>query len=354
MEHVTKHSRFLLALAFALLAAGVDTGCRPGSPGSDNPTGPSTSPMLQLSVPAREFYPLDLGNDWVYQRTLRIEIEFLSGPGGKTVRDFEGVEERKLIGVEEILGQPYVVQRSTLSVSGRPNVVTSWTRFRQDHAGLYAADIPTNEPPASPPALDSKSRDTAVFGGDRAVGDPTRGLSSPVGGAVLLDQAASWVARTGPAFIQRAWRDHRRKLEWIPLLLEPGAGTPTASSGRPGEIFPWELQDLAYPLHPKATWFNRVEPFVVRSEVETHEVIDTPAGRFPCYRIRVDSELLDPTDRVVMWYGSCGRLALTVHTEVLALDVETGEMARITSDEAERLTALSLRDSSRGTSGCQR
>jgi hypothetical protein len=85
-----------------------------------------------------------------------------------------------------------------------------------------------------------------------------------------------------------------------------------------------------------------VEPFFVRSVVEGHEALDLPAGKFPVWRIRINSEFLDPEDRVVVWYGRCGFLASSIHTETLALDPETGETARITADDNEMLTDVRL------------
>lgn len=76
--------------------------------------------------------------------------------------------------------------------------------------------------------------------------------------------------------------------------------------------------------------------------MEAHESLDLPAGRFPAWRVRVENELLDPEDRVVVWYGRSGRLAVSIHTETLALDSETGETALITVDELDVLTDISL------------
>jgi hypothetical protein len=291
-----KTSRLAAFLLIALAA-----GCRQGAPALESLTAPA---LLNRSCSAREFYPLAVGNEWTYRRTFTIEVDILGGTGDPFVETFEGTVERRIIGSEEVSGQVYLVEQSTLAANGQPDVSTTWTRFRQDHAGLYVADVATNDPPGSMPM----------------------GPRSPV----------------FPFTVGKAWREHARRLEILHRLLEPGLGGSAAIARRPGDVRPGELKRLSYPLHPKSTWFNRVDPFVVRSEVEAHEVLDLPAGRFPCYRVRVDNEFLDPDDRMVIWYGRCGRLSHFIHAETWAVDAETGEMAHITTEEIERLAGLAL------------
>jgi hypothetical protein len=287
---------------------------------------PASTPLLPAHVekdpPAREFYPLTIGNVWRYHRAFTIVIEVIVGPPYKQVDHYEGVVERRLVGTDDIDGVEYVVERMTLTTEWSPDSRVKWARFRQDHAGFYVADVSRSEPPLV---------------SDEAAAAPGQ-FATPIFRDALIRAAA----RAKRPVIARALRDHIRRMEVAEACVDPAPGPAPHRAGRPGEIYPGELLYLSYPLRPRATWFNRVEPFWVWSEVEAHEVLDFPAGRFPVYRIRVDNELMDPYDRVVAWYGRCGRLALAIHTETMALDVETGETARITTDEIETLTGLSL------------
>jgi hypothetical protein len=309
MRSLHQNTSWLSAFLLLVFAAG----CRDGASAPESPTVPAVGITAARTVSSREFYPLAVGNEWTYQRTFRIEVEILDGAGDPVAKTFEGTGERRIIGREEISGREYFVEQSTLAVNGRPNVTMTRTRFRQDHAGLYVADV----------AADARS-------GSMPLDLRPGALMSPVA--------------------KRAWQEHARKLGTFRRLLEPGLPDGEALSGRPGGILPGEILFLSFPLHPKSAWFNRVEPFVVHSEVEAREVLDLPAGRFTCWRVRIDNEFLDPTDRVVVWYGRCGRLSSLLHAETLALDPETGEIARVTSDETERLTGLALLE----PEGCDR
>lgn len=309
--------RISIIPAFVALAltAGCDETFTPASPILPSAEG-------QKNPPAGEFYPLSVGNVWTYHRAYTLVIEVIIGPPYSKVETYEGVVERRIVGTEDIDGVEYVVERMTLTPDGVPESRIRWTRYRQDHAGLYVADVPGSDPP-TPPA------DALAASGGHA-------------STAFHDALIAAADRTDRPFIGRALRNHARRIEAAYKSLAPIAGPAPDGVGRPGEILPGELLYLSYPLHRGVAWFNRVEPFFVRSEVEAHEVLDLAAGRFPVYRVRVDNEFLDPEDRVVAWYGRCGRLALSIHTETMALDVETGETARITTDDIETLTGLSL------------
>lgn len=300
-----------LLLAAAILAC-ASGGCRDGWSLPDGPTSPETPASARVSPPARDFYPLAVGNSWTCDRAYRIEIEVVIGPPYHSVRTYEGTVEYLITGTDTISGVEYLVEQATLTVPDRPETVRTRTGLRQDHAGLYGADALLASSERAP-------RRTALGGG------PGTSLSEPM-----------------PAIAAKAWREHARRFVEIRRSLEPGAAHPPSAAGRPGGVSNGELQFLAYPLHPGATWFNRENPFVVRSEVEAHEVTELPAGRFAAYRIRLDNRFLDDDDRVLVWYGRCGRVAYAVHTETWAMDIETGETALITIDETERLRELEL------------
>jgi len=321
-------TRLVTVAASVCLILVVGAGCREDG-GAPGPVAPASLETRLDDSAAREFYPLSVGDVWSYHRSFTLVVEVIIGPPYKRVETHEGTVERRIVGAENIDGVAYVVERMTLTPNGKPESRTTWTRYRQDHAGLYVADVPGSEPPT--PAGDALS----APGGDAAT--------------AFHDALIAAVGRTDRPVIVWALRDHARRLQAVHKSLAPIAGPVLNGVGRPGDIKPGELLFLSYPLHPGAAWFNRVEPFVVRSEVEAHEVLDLPAGRLPAYRVRVDNEFLDPADRVVVWYGRCGRLGFSIHTETLALDVETGETARITTDDTEALTDLSLLE----TGGCK-
>ncbi len=324
------------------LALAATSGCRHGGDLLGAPEAPTVEELSSSaggghsmvagattsSVPSNgEFYPLSIGDLWTFNRTVTITVEVLTDPPDVRVETSEATVEREIVGTEVIEGVSYLVERTSLEVNGRPGVKTTWTRFRQDRSGLYVADVSTTRPPPS---------------------DLAAPASSDAGGGLVSHAFREFLTGAGrpksPA-VRLAMSEHIRRLETVERALEPGdadAGGPAQESGPPGEIFPGELRALDYPLHPGAAWFTRIEPFTVRSEVEAQEVLSLPAGRFPCYRVRVDNELLEPEDRIVAWYGRCGNLANSRHVETLAMDVETGEIARITTDDMTLLSGVSL------------
>ncbi|UCH83380.1 MAG: hypothetical protein JSW50_13115, partial [Candidatus Latescibacterota bacterium] len=157
----------------------------------------------------------------------------------------------------------------------------------------------------------------------------------------------AWLTEQIRVSLKRGWARHAARLRIARSSIEPETGLGAAFSGRPGGVFPEEIARLSYPLHPGAVYPVRTEPFGVDAAVDGIEVLDLPAGRFHGYRIRIISELLDPDDQVVLWYGRCGELGSLIHLETIAMDVETGEMVRIISTETSWLSGLALTDPGR-------
>ena len=305
ISNVMNRARLLITALLVLLGPIMGVGCRENR----LDPGPMAPPALESRTgefAAREFYPLSVGNTWSYHRDYTLVVEVIVGPPYKRVETFDGTVVRRIERTEDIDGVTYFVEAATLTPTGMPPARTTWTRYRQDHSGLYASDTP---------------------------------VSGPLSGCA---DARDATGRADRPLVRRALREHARKLERIRMALGPDGGPAMEESGRPGGLRPDEIVTLGYPLHTGAAWYNRVEPFVVRSLVETHENLDLPAGRFPAWRVRVENELLDPEDRVVVWYGRSGRLALSIHTETLALDTDTGETALITTDDTDVLTGLAL------------
>jgi hypothetical protein len=343
LGNVKKSSAALVVPILASLA-GLAGGCSEDFTRSNEPTSPVLSAGADVSPPTRGFYPLAVGNSWTYERKHTVEFEVIEGPPYHEVRDFEGIYERRIVGIEAIDGIEYEVEQATLTASDRTDTVRTWAGLRQDHAGLYGAGITITEP-ADLPAPDDENR--------RSVPRETPAETPPAPMGTAADPFSRMLTAPGPGgflpepvppILVKAWRQHARRLDAILRSLEPGIAQGPSTVGRRGGVLADEVQYLRYPLHPKATWSNREEPFFVRSEVEAHEVLDLPAGRFPSYRVRVVNERHDPEDRIRVWYGPCGRLAVSIHMETWAMDVETGEIARISVDQTDRLSGLSLVD----------
>ncbi len=317
IANIMNRARFLIFILSVVLGTAVGAGCRDGRPDA-GPMAPIVAETRVDDAAAREFYPLSVGNAWNYHRDHSLVVEVIVGPPYKRVEKFEGSVERTIEGTEDVDGAVYFVEGTTLTPAGRPAGRTTFILYRQDHSGLYASDIPANGPAGTPAGVAASVPASA--------GPETRETNG----------------RSGRPVVQRALREHERKLDGIRASLAADGRPLFEESGRPGGLRPNEVRTLGYPLHAGAVWFNRVEPFVVRSIVEARENLDLPAGRFPGWRVRLENELLDPADRVVVWYGRSGRLAVSIHTETLALDTETGETALITTDENDVLTGLAL------------
>ncbi|UCH84507.1 MAG: hypothetical protein JSW50_02100, partial [Candidatus Latescibacterota bacterium] len=96
---------------------------------------------------ARSFYPLTLGNQWTYETRFEITITDVDKTTAGSTQIFEAVEDRSLNGLENRYGRIYVIESSQAFADGRPDTIRSWIRYRQDHAGLYVANVSILEPP---------------------------------------------------------------------------------------------------------------------------------------------------------------------------------------------------------------
>ena len=102
-----------------------------------------------------------------------------------------------------------------------------------------------------------------------------------------------------------------------------------------------EITRLEYPLHPGAQWVIRADPRF-ESIVEGAEVLDLAVGHVPGWRIRIESVLFGPDDRVHIWYGRGGFLKLEAYFEGIATDPGGNRLGRLISEESEVLTEVSL------------
>jgi len=145
IANVMNRALFAICILSAVFGAAVGAGCRDGRPGA----GPMAPPVLETRADesaAREFYPLSVGNSWVYHRDHSLVVEVIFGPPYKRVETFEGSVERRIDGTEDIDGVVYFVEGTTLTPSGRPAGRTTFNLYRQDHSGLYVSDVPASGP----------------------------------------------------------------------------------------------------------------------------------------------------------------------------------------------------------------
>jgi hypothetical protein len=117
-------------------------------------------------------------------------------------------------------------------------------------------------------------------------------------------------------------------------------GTPPPPRDSVAYPFPYEARLLSYPIHRGAKW-TIDEARRITAEVERLELLDTPAGRFPAWRIRVRNGGHLPGEEAFIWYGSAGYLGMTVHVQFEKPD-RNGNRISITQDEAEWLAAIHL------------
>ena len=100
-----------------------------------------------------------------------------------------------------------------------------------------------------------------------------------------------------------------------------------------------EMRLLAYPLHTGATWVMTDYPHTTAT-VERMEVLRTPAGSFPAWRIRVRNGGHLPEEEAFVWYGRAGYLGMKTHLDFGKPD-PTGHI-EIIEDQGESLTSLEL------------
>jgi len=89
-------------------------------------------------------------------------------------------------------------------------------------------------------------------------------------------------------------------------IVRPGAGLATTIG--------LELRFLVYPLHRGTSWSIRPD-FPWPAWVDMVENLDTPAGKFPAYRIRMNpGATLHDGEWIYLWYSRQGFLGYLLHT----------------------------------------
>lgn len=304
------------ALRIGVLAAllPVLTGCTTDRPAAHRIADP---PLGVSAATAGHFYPLEQGHRWSYAGETTIRIRLNDGsPPSELVLQVD--EERVIDGIERRSDRDYLIERQTTIESLDPTPIVSWVRYRQDRTGLYEADVALSEPPvdAGPgPGLATNAR-------------PQRSAPSALLTGLSPDLRP---------YLAAAWG--RLEAKRLAATAALGRGRFPAR-GVVGEGAPSELTRLQYPLHPGQAWDIRLDP-PFASRVERQETLDTPAGRFAAWRIRVLPPELGPTDEVVSWYSRCGYLGLRIHIETELAD-PSGPLGTLTLDQEMVLTGLDI------------
>jgi len=195
-------------------------------------------------------YPLKLGTTAFHERS-RL-IRYYSLDGTRQVRppiDLQAVSERTLIGVEEIAGNTYVVEREWFYAE-ETDTVTSWRRMRQRNGGLYRADVPTSVSPGSVPPLDSIA-EARLLAYPLALDAqwaqfPGGSTSRRVEAIDAIDGDVVWrirvtAARDGPQDVHREWYGLRglvRRLDHVEVVAVDG------SNGEPILIVSDDLMEM--------------------------------------------------------------------------------------------------------------
>jgi hypothetical protein len=304
--------RYLFAIATVLLLGG----CRGGDASFTAPETDANATLTRdavLPVGGQGFLPLDVGNVWHYDRT----FESIMRDNDGNVIDMQSLEENvvhEIVGVEQRFGRTYILNEQRFVREGGD--LLWWNRYRQNRSGLYSADIGLGEPPASGLAAANRRQPTQ----SQLLMPQTLPMHSLV---MAPEQLQAWGV---------AWQ----------RLVEKRMAIATAQLGPPGGALSDEITLLRYPFRPGRRWQNRVTPFLVESEVEGHDVLELPAGRFSAWRVRLTNEALDENDSVLFWYGRSGLLAETIHIESVATDLGGNVLGTVVSDETMLLADLQL------------
>jgi len=287
-------------------------GIAPSSTGLD-----ASAAVFSRSAPPAQsfFFPLQAGNKWTYSRTFSVDGDILA----------TGRNEHELTGYENISGHDYMLDEIlfTETFDGQTDQTMWWVRYRQDRAGLYEADVPLTDPPASVVRSDvsqhrvrGKTKDTSFR--ERAI------------------RNIDWSGKS-PAY-------RRALLRNIDLhqMIRQTARSFSPESMPPGGSMPDELVRFVYPLHKGQHWIVRTDP-LFELTVEGHEMIQVPAGKSVGIRMRMESELFGPNDEVLFWYSRDGQLKLYASIEASMADDSGNPLGTVSTEEIEVLERATLR-----------
>jgi hypothetical protein len=242
---------------------------------TDDPVSADTSSELlaQLGPSGRAFYPLDIGNRWIYESTVTITTAMNGEPVGEPqVITSQHVVEQ--ICRESRDGRVYTIEEER-TIRGGEEIRRDWVRYRQDAEGLFTANVAATTPPEC------------------------EGVSALEGHPSGNDENMTSMRGTAAAHVLAEQVERGLYTGRIPFLAGDGTG---------------EITQLRYPLHPGQEWVPNEDVFSIQYRVEAVEVIDLPTGRTPAYRIRRSFPGY-PNDDYLHWYSRCGFLRSSAHSE---------------------------------------
>lgn len=297
-----------------------------------DPTGersPGSSPWTQTgnsTIRAREseskgFFPLDIGNRWTYTGEVSLDV----GEGSASV--FHTEEEHTIVGTEILFGREYILEKQEIVVNTSDAMFTYWVRYRQDHAGLYEADVPILDPPSP--------------GEDGGVHIESKVDVRSNQWTILWQRISTKIRPENQDAYRQAWDRLLEKLRVIDEVLGRQTLGIRMLIGPPGGVLPDELTRLRYPLHPRQEWIIREDPFMT-SIVEGYEVLDLACGKMGGFKIRVLNAILGPDDIILFWYGREGFLKLFTHMEDEVVDPEGNPIDTLVSEHSLILESLNL------------
>ena len=290
--------------------------------------GEGNSPAAPLAMGAEPelagtqgtFYPLDLGNEWHYDRSLVIRFFSPGSTEPSGVEEYHFEEERVLDQTEELFGRTYIVESRTIVQDfPDPDVAHEWIRYRQDRSGLYEADVSIVDPPGP------TAKATAVAG---AAWEPALRIGADLSafGPVAIEHPESFRSALGEL--------ERRRLRLRGALRGEQVSAP------PGNALPDEITRLKYPLHPGSSF--AIRDGLLDAHVEALEQLGTPAGRFPAWRIRLVWATGGPDDTILVWFSRCGNLQLYVLAEAALVAPDGTVLGTMQFEEVEVVEELDV------------
>jgi len=296
------------ALAAFVAAAGCSQGNRPSSSvepgvaGLASPASPSRPQPEAFDAYVQPFYPLAVGNHWLYANHTRVQLVTREGPRPPVFLDGQILD--RISGIQSSGNRDYFVQLEFAS-GIRAVVPTRQFLVRQDASGYF-------ELPRFIPLMES----------DEA--PATDGLTEPL----LASIRGTDTDASERAAFARAARDVAQKIRTARLAA--GFGW---SGGGPD---PFELSHLRYPLRAGMTWVQRTNPLFVRT-ITGLDRLTTPAGSFFAWRVRITSPAFGHDVSAAVWYAHAGLVRLAVHAESNAIDNADRFVGRVITDSDQLL-----------------
>ena len=292
------------SLLVALLLAGT-TGCGQHATRATSPDSGTSAPLLPPTLGGTQLpglspdltrggatYPLAVGNAWDYDIHERVVT---TTPSGETfVYEDHRPFRSSITGTGQVFERDYFFQ-TEYDPRFEPPIGPTFA-LRQDGTGLYHQDL------------------FLLFGDSaRRPGDGGAShMSRPSGEALGSSVRAALADSPHRAAFERAALELTTRLESMRLNA---ANLPEV----PGGAASGELTMLDYPLHAGAHWVVRASPRFERT-VLRREHLELPVGSVSAWRLRGQSELYGPDDRVWFWYGDDGLVRSLVHARLHVRD----------------------------------